>query len=91
MPKEAEQVITLVDVEPQRSRQPGDDGLRGVGATRLFQPCVVVGRDPRLRRDLITAKTDGTTTPTTEHTDILGAKGLAASAEEIGQADAIDH
>ena len=89
VPGELQQVVALVEGEPQRAGERADRLLGGPRAAALLEPRVEVGRHVRERRDLLSTQTRRAPAAAGAEADVLGLQRLTAAAEEVGEALAI--
>ena len=85
VPGDPEQVVALVQRQPQPAGHGGQHLLRRLRAAPLLQPAVVVGGHAAQRRDLLPAQPAGAPARAAGQPDVLGLQGLAAGAQEVGQ------
>ena len=88
---QAEQVVALVQAEPQPARERREHLLGRLRAALLLEPRVVVGRHVREQRHLLAAQALGAAPFAGAEPDVLGLQRLAAAAQEVGQLRTIHH
>jgi hypothetical protein len=89
VPGDAEQVVALVQRQPQPAGDRGEHLLRRLRSAALLEPAVVVGGHAAQRRDLLPAQPAGAPARAPRQPDVLGLQGLTAGAQEVGQLDSV--
>ena len=82
---EPEQVVALIEREPQAAGDRGEHLLRRLRTAALLEPAVVVDRHVAESGDLLAAQTRGAAPRAAPQADILRLQRLAATAEEVRQ------
>ena len=89
MPGELEQVVALVEREPQRAGDRADRLLGRPRAAALLEPRVEVGRHVRERRDLLAPQAGRPAPPAGAEADVVGLQRRAPAAQEVGKSVAV--
>ena len=83
--RQPEQVVALVEREPQAAGDRGEHLLRRLRTATLLEPAVVVHRHVAQRGDLFAAQSGGAPPRAAAKADVFGLQHLAPTTEEVGQ------
>ncbi|GMA87275.1 hypothetical protein GCM10025868_25250 [Angustibacter aerolatus] len=85
VPGQPEQVVALVERQPQAAGDRPEHLLRRLRPALLLEPAVVVGRHAAQRGDLLAAQARGAPPRAARQPDVLGLQRLAAGAQQVGE------
>ena len=86
---QAEQVVSLVEIEPQRPSDRREHLLRRLRAALLLEPRVVVGRHVREQGDLLAPQSLRSSPRTGIESHVVGLQRLPAPAQEVSELSTI--